>query len=133
MKVKASYEEITTFVKNHYKVAPQLKRIDDQTIEVGCQLMRFLPAITIQIKVEEIRQNKVRLVYESSAPMKMIITGVIGLFGGKMPDGVEINTESKQITITLGQIEKAKKAMEYVLLENIRFNEVDLEFTVNLK
>lgn len=133
MKINLSYEEITTFIKNHYKVAPQLKRIDDQTIEVGCQFMKFLPIITLQIRIEEVMQNKIRMTYESSAPMKMIIRGVIGLFGGKMPDGVEINTESKQITIALSQIEKTRKSMEYMQLENIRFNEADLEFTVNLK
>lgn len=77
MKAKISYEEIITYVKEHYKVSPELKRIDDKTIEATCKLAKFFPTISIQIKVEDVKDDVLCIGYESGTAALLIIEKAI--------------------------------------------------------
>lgn len=52
MNIKVHYEEVANYVEKHYMIRPQLKRIDDKTLEVSCQLGRFIPPMVLQIHIE---------------------------------------------------------------------------------
>ena len=133
MKVEAFYEEVATYVKNHYKVAPLLKRIDDKTIEVVYKPVKFLPAISIQIKVEGVKDDVLCIAYESGTAASLIIEKAIDKVGGKIPNGIEISTQDRRITLHLSQIEKTKKAMKHIRLENVYVNEDSLDIVIGLK
>ena len=133
MKINLSYEEVTTYVKSHYKVAPLLKRIDDKTIEATYKPAKFLPAINIQIKVEDVKDDVLCIAYESSTAALLIIEKAIDKVGDKIPNGIEISTQDRRITLYLGQIEKTKKIMEHIRFENVYVNEDSLEVVIGLK
>ena len=133
MKAKISYEEITTYVKEHYKVSPELKRIDDKTIEAAYMPAKFLPAISIQIKVEEVKEDILCIVYESSSTTSLIIEKAIEQVGDRIPHGIEVSAKDKRITLYLSQIEQTKKIMEHIRLENMYINEDSLELAVGLR
>ena len=134
MKAKVSYEEVTTYVKEHYKVNPELKRIDDKTIEASYKPAKFLPAISIQIKVEDVKDDVLCIAYESSTAASLIIEKAIEKVGDRIPcGGIEVSTKDKRITLYLSQIEKTKKVMEHIRLENVYVNEDSLEIVISLK
>ena len=133
MKAKVFYEEISAYVKNHYKVSPELKRIDDKTIEAAYKPAKFLPAISIQIKVEEVKDDVLCIAYESGAAASLVIEKAIDKVQSKIPHGIEMNAQDKRITLYLSQIEKTKKIMEHIKLENVYFNEDSLELAIGLK
>ena len=133
MKAKVSYEEVTTYVKEHYKVNPELKRIDDKTIEASYKPAKFLPAISIQIKVEDVKDDVLCIAYESSTAASLIIEKAIEKVGDRIPRGIEVSAKDKRITLYLSQIEKAKKVMEHIRLENVYVNEDSLEVVIGLK
>ena len=133
MKINLSYEEVTTYVKSHYKVAPLLKRIDDKTIEVAYKPAKFLPAISIQFKVEDVKDDVLCIAYESVTAASLIIEKAIDKVEGKIPNGIEISMQDRRITLYFSQIEKTKKVMEHIKLENVYVNEDGLELTVGLK
>ena len=133
MKAKVFYEEISAYVKNHYKVSPELKRIDDKTIEAAYKPAKFLPAISIQIKVEEVKDDVLCIAYESGTAASLIIEKAIEKVGNKIPYGIEVSAKDKRITLYLSQIEKTKKIMEHIRLENVYVNEDSLELNVGLR
>ena len=133
MKAKVSYEEVTTYVEEHYKVNPELKRIDDKTIEAAYKPAKFLPTISIQIKVEDVKDDVLCIAYESSTAALLIIEKAIDKVGDKIPNGIEISTQDRRITLYLGQIEKTKKIMEHIRFENVYVNEDSLEVVIGLK
>ena len=133
MRAKVFYEEVTTYVKSHYKVAPLLKRIDDKTIEATYKPAKFLPAINIQIKVEDVKDDVLCIAYESGPAASLIIEKAVDKVGGKIPNGIEISTQDRRITLYFSQIEKTKKVMEHIRLENVYVNEDSLEVVIGLK
>ena len=133
MKIDLSYEEVATYVKSHYKVAPLLKRIDDKTIEVSYKPAKFLPAISIQIKVEDVKDDVLCIAYESSTAASLIIEKAIEKVEDRIPCGIEVSAKDKRITLYLSQIEKTKKVMEHIRLENVYVNEDSLEVVIGLK
>ena len=133
MKAKISYEEISTYVKEHYKVSPELKRIDDKTIEAAYKPAKFLPAISIQIMVEDVKDDVLCIAYESGPAASLIIEKAIEKVGDRIPRGIEVSAKDKRITLYLSQIEKTKKVMEHIRLENVYVNEDSLEIVISLK
>ena len=133
MRAKVFYEEVATYIKSHYKVTPLLKRIDDKTIEATCKLAKLFPTISIQIKVEGVKDDVLCIAYESSTAASLIIEKAIDKVGGKIPNGIEISTQDRRITLYFSQIEKTKKVMEHIKLENIYVNEDSLEVVIGLK
>ena len=133
MKAKVSYEEVTTYVKEHYKVNPELKRIDNKTIEAAYKPAKFLPAINIQIKVEDVKDDVLCIAYESSTAASLIIEKAIEKVGDRIPRGIEVSAKDKRITLYLSQIEKTKKIMEHIRFENVYVNEDSLEIVIGLK
>ena len=133
MKINLSYEEVATYVKSHYKVAPLLKRIDDKTIEAAYKPAKFLPTISIQIKVEDVKDDVLCIAYESGPAASLIIEKAIDKVGGEIPIGIEISTQDRRITLYFSQIDKTKKVMEHIRLVNAYVNEDSLELAIGLK
>ena len=133
MKINLFYEEVTTYAKEHYKVSPELKRIDNKTIEAAYKPAKFLPAISIQIKVEDVKDDVLCIAYESSTAALLIIEKAIEKVGDRIPRGIEVSAKDKRITLYLSQIEKTKKIMEHIRFENVYVNEDSLEVVIGLK
>ena len=133
MNIKVYYEELTNYVEKHYRVRPQLKCIDNQTLEVSCKLGRFIPPIACQIHIEAMRKDVVCLSYECGLGMAMLIAGAVEHLNNKLPHGLEINTKDKRINLFPNQVKELRQIMEYAQLDGIQIHEEGLELLVNLR
>lgn len=127
MNVKLHFEEISNYVEKHYKVRPQLRKVDGKTLEVSYNPGLFIPTITIVVKIEAMRRDVVCLSYECSKAMNLIVSGAIAHMEGKLPKGIEINTEDRRINVYPEHLAEVKKVLEYIQLEGIHINDDGIE------
>lgn len=132
MNIKVHYEEVADYMEKHYKIRPQLKCIDDKTLEVSCRLGRFIPPMTLQIHIEAMRKDVVCMSYECGAGMAMLIAGAVEHLDNKLPRGIEIKTDDKRANLFPDHVNEIRKVMEYAQLDGIHFHEDGLEFSVSL-
>lgn len=111
MNIKVHYEEVANNVEKHYMIRPQLKRIDDKTLEVSCQLSRFIPPMVLQIHIEAMRKDVVCLSYECGTGMAMLIAGVVEHLDNKQPHGIEIKAEDKRINFFPDYVKEIRQIM----------------------
>lgn len=123
MKAVITYNEILDFVENKFRVRPILSRIDSQNLEVSYRPMAFMPAITIRLCVESVRQDEVELSYEGNAAGEMIVSWVVAYFEQMIPDGVDVNITTRQVNIYPQRIEQLQGVLNYLALSDIVFEE----------
>ena len=133
MKVELSYEEIINYVERNYSIHPQLVYIDERTVDIEYKLSKFLPAMSIRVRIDGCRKDVVCLSYECSAPMTMIISGVVGHLGNKIPQGIDMNTTEKRVVIYLDQVAVLEKPLSYVELETISLCDDHIDISARLK
>lgn len=133
MKVELSYEEIINYVERNYFIRPQLVYIDERTVDVEYKPSKFLPAMSIRVHMDSYKEDVVCLSYECSAPMAMIISGAVGHFGNKIPQGIDVNTKEKRVVIYLDQIAVLEKPLSYVELETISLCDNHIGISARLK
>ena len=133
MKVELSYEEITNYVERNFFIRPQLVYIDERTVGIEYKPSRFLPAMSIRIRIDGYRNDVVCFSYECNAPMAMIISGAVGHLGNKIPQGIDVNTTDKRVVIYLEQVEVLEKPLSYVELETISLCDDHIEFSARLR
>ena len=133
MNVKLSFEEIANYVANHYVVRPELKCVDDKSLEVSYSPNRFIPPMSVCVRVEGFRKDVVCLSYECGRGMSLLIAGAVKHLESKLPQGVDINTDEKRVNIFLERVEEIKRVLEYVQLEGLRVCDDGLEILVGLK
>ena len=133
MNIKVHYEEVANYVEKHYMIRPQLKRIDDKTLEVSCRMGRFVPPMALQIHIEAMRKDVVCLSYECGAGLAMLIAGAVECLGNKLPHGIEIKPEDKRINLFPDHVKEIRQIMEYAQLDGIQIHEDGLEILVSLR
>ena len=120
MELRIFFDEIANYVAGKFVIRPQLKCIDDRTIELTVNPGRFIPTVTMQLKVEEIRPDVICLSYTCSKALSMIIGGAVNHLEQKLPDVVQVNTDDRRVNLYPGKSDKLRKAMEHVRLQDIR-------------
>ena len=130
MKAIITYNEILDFVENKFRVRPTLSRIDNRNLEVSYRPMSFMPAITIRLCVESVSQDKVEFSYICNPAVEMMVGGVVTYFKQMIPNGVDVNTTTRQVNIYPKRIEQLREALNYVALSDIVFKEESVNVTV---
>lgn len=133
MKVELSYEEIINYVERNFFIRPQLVYIDERTIDIEYKSSKFLPAMSIRVRIDGCRKDAVCLSYECSALMVMIISGAVSHLGNKIPQGFDVNTTEKRVVIYLDQIAVLEKPLSYVELEEISLCDDHIDISSRLK
>lgn len=133
MNIKIYYREIENYVENHYMIRPQMKCVDDKTVEVSWRPARLIPTMTIRIHIEAMRKDVVCLSYECSTAVALLIAGAVEHIDSKLPHGVEIKTDDRRINLFPDHVKEIRKAMEYVQLDGIHIHEDSLELAASLK
>lgn len=123
MNAVISYKEISDFVERQYKIRPMLNTIDSQTLEVSYKPNVLIPAIVIKLRVDEVSDDVVHLSYDCGKGASFVITGAAAYLEQKIPKGIEVNTTDKCITVYPQQIKEFEKALEYVALNKVRFED----------
>lgn len=133
MKIELSYEEIINYVERNYFIRPQLVYINERTIDIEYKPSKFLPAMSIRVHIDSYGTDVVRLSYECSAPMAMIISGAVSHIGNKIPQGIDVNTTEKRVEIHLDQIADLEKPLSYVELASISLCDDHIGIAARLK
>lgn len=133
MIIRIVFEELLSYVKRHYGVAPQLNCVDKKTLEVGYKPASFIPQITVRLRIEDICGEVVCLSYDCSKAMTLLITGAVELLNEKMPGGVKVDTTYRRIELLLNQIDALTKALTYIQPNDLLFNPNSIDLVVALK
>lgn len=123
MNVQITYKEIGDLIAGKYNVRPVFKTVDAKTVEVSYKPAGFIPNICVRFHIEAMRRDIVCMTYDCAPATALIIGGIVAHFEKAVPSGLEINVTDKRINVHLQRFEQIEKALDYVSLSNITFEE----------
>ena len=132
MNVLITYKEISDFIEQKFKIRPLFSSIDRRTLNVSYKPMAFMPSIDIKFVIDEISDDSVSISYDCGAAAALMIAGVVTYLNENIPNGVDVNTTNRKVKIYPQQIEQVKKALEYVALSDITFDENSINIALLL-
>ena len=129
MQVKFEYSEIQSLVKSKTGREIGLSAIDERTIKAEAKVSAKVPLlgkieknIGMNVSVEQIEGNDVRLKYDGGMGTNMIIGGLL-TFLTSTPAAAKMveKTPGNGIVVHLAEIEEARKLLDVVELTDIVF------------
>ena len=126
------YKEISDFIEQKFKIRPLFSSIDRRTLNVCYKPMAFMPSIDIKFVIDEISDDSVSISYNCGAAAALMIAGVVTYLNENIPNGVDVNTTNRKVKIYPQQIEQVEKALEYVALSDITFDENSINIALLL-
>ena len=127
-----TYKEISDFIEQKFKIRPLFSSIDRRTLNVSYKPVAFMPSIDIKFVIDEISDDSVSISYDCGAAAALMIAGVVTYLNENIPNGVDVNTTDRKVKIYPQQIEQVEKALEYVALSNITFDENSINIALRL-
>ena len=118
-----TYIEISDFIEKEFKIRPNFTTVDDKTFEVSYKPGVFMPSISVKFHIEAMRKDIVCLSYDCGIPASLMIASVVAYLEEKIPSGIEVNAIDKRVNIYPQRFKQIEKALEYVALSNITFEE----------
>ena len=82
-----------------------------------------MPVIAVKFRIEAMRKDIVCMSYDCGTAASLMIAGVVAYLEEKIPSGIEVNTTDKRVNIYPQRFKQVEKALEYVALSNITFEE----------
>jgi hypothetical protein len=132
MNILITYKEISDFIEQKVKIRPLFSSIDRRTLNVSYKPMAFMPSIDIKFVIDEISDDSVSISYDCGAAPALMIAGVVTYLKENIPNGVDVNTTDRKVKIYPQQIEQVRKALEYVALSDITFDENNINIALLL-
>ena len=123
MNAEITYKEISDFIEREFKIRPKFTTVDEKTLDVSYKPGEFMPTISVKFQIVTMCNDIVCLSYKSSAPASLMIAGVVAYLQEKIPNGIEVNTTDKRVNIYPQRFKQLEKALKYVALSNITFEE----------
>ena len=127
------YNEITSFIERNYKLKIGLKSIEQKELEVSYKLSSFIPQISITLHIENISNDCIGLTYKSNSALELIINGIVSFVTENVPTGVEIDTTARRVKVYPHKFEKLEKALEFVELKDVVFDNEEIKAVLSLK
>lgn len=118
-----TYKEISDFIEKEFKIQLKFTAVDEKTIEMSYKSGVFMPTISVKFHIEATHKDIICLSYECGTPVSLMIAGVVVYLEEKIPSGIEVNTTDKLVNIYPQRFKQIEKALEYVVLSNITFEE----------
>ena len=91
-----------------------------------------MPSIDIKFVIDEIGDDSVSISYDCGTAAALMIAGVITYLKENIPNGIDVNTTDRKVKIYPQQIEQVEKALEYVALFDITFDENSINIALFL-
>ena len=134
MKAIISYPELMDYIENHHKVRPNISYVDDKTINVSYQVTRFIPAVSLNVKIENVTSETLLFTYDCSAATRLLIRGVVSFLKEQLEEKfLTVDDRRNCVLIHIANIEPVQKAFEYLTLSDIVFVTDAVEVTGALK
>ena len=132
MNAVITYKEISDFIEKEFKIRPKFTTVDEKTLEVSYKPGVFMPAIAVKFHIEAMRKDIVCMSYDCATAASLMIAGVVAYLEEKIPSGIEVNTTDRRVNIYPLRFKKVEKALEYVALSNIVFEENSLNIGLSM-
>ena len=123
MNAVITYKEISDLIEKECKIRPKFTTVDEKTFEVSYKPGVFMPAIAVKFHIEAMRKDIVCMSYDCGTAASLMIAGVVAYLEEKIPSGIEVNTTDKRVNIYPQRFKQVEKALEYVALSSIAFEE----------
>lgn len=132
MNVIITYKEISDFIEQKFKIRPTFSSVNKNILNVSYKPVAFMPSIDIKFVIDEISDDSVSISYDCGAAATLMIAGVITYLKENIPNGIDVNTTDRKVKIYPQQIEQVEKALEYVALFDITFDENSINIALFL-
>lgn len=132
MNIKVFFNEIAGFVETHYKQKITLAAVDGKSLEISYKPLKLIPQVSVRIAVVSVCRDCIKLSYDGSIGVPLLIDGAVKIFQGGIPAGVEIDTTNRTIKLYPQQVEQLQKALKYVSLSDIAFTDDGVEIVLAL-
>ena len=132
MNAVITYKEISDFIEKEYKIRPKFTTVDEKTFEVSYKPGVFMPAIAVKFHIEAMRKDVVCISYDCGIAASLMIAGAVAYLEEKIPSGIEVNTTDKRVNIYPQSVKQLQKALEYVALSNIVFEENSVNVALSM-
>lgn len=132
MNAVITYKEISDFIEKEYKIRPKFTTVDEKTFEVSYKPGVFMPAIAVKFHIEAMRKDVVCISYDCGTAASLMIAGAVAYLEEKIPSGIEVNTTDKRVNIYPLSVKQLQKALEYVALSNIVFEENSVNVALSM-
>ena len=123
MNLTITYNELSDLINDMTGIRTRFTAVDEKRFEVSYKPGVFMLTISVKFHIEAIRKDIVCLSYECGTPASLMIAGVVAYLEEKIPSGIEVNTTDKRVNIYPQRFKQLEKALEYVALSNITFEE----------
>jgi len=132
MNAVITYKEISDFIEKEFKIRPKFTTVDDKTFEVSYNPGVFMPTISVRFHIEAMRKDIVCLSYDCGTPASLMIASVVAYLEEKIPSGIEVNATDKRVNIYPQRFKQIEKALEYVALSDITFEENSMNIAISI-
>lgn len=132
MNVIITYKEISDFIEKKFKIRPTFSSINRNILNVSYKPMAFMPSIDVKFVIDEISDDSIFISYDCGATAALMIAGVVTYLKENIPNGVDVNTTDRKVKIYPQQIEQVEKALEYVALSDIVFDDDSINIVLLL-
>lgn len=123
MNAEITYKEISDFIEEEFKIRPKFTTVNEKTLDVSYKPGMFMPTISVKFHIKTMRNDIICLSYECGNAASLMIAGVVAYLQEKIPNGIEVNTTDKRVNIYPQRFKQLEKALKYVALSNITFEE----------
>lgn len=129
MNITISFSELKEIIaeKTNNKIDLDLCYVQRDTIKISYKPIPFLPAIGINVKIDEIDNSKICLSYDAGNAIDMVIKGLVAFLDDNIPkEIVELDTFNQSVSIHLDSIEQLQKPLEMMEIQDVWFEDNDV-------
>ena len=132
MNAVITFKEVSDFIEKESKIRPRFTTINEKTVEVSYKPGVFMPAISVNVKIEAMREDIVCMSYECGTAASLMIAGIVAYLEDRIPSGIEVNATDKRINIYPKRFKQIEKTLEYIALSNISFEENSINIALSV-
>lgn len=124
MKATLSFNEIRDIIskKTNNKVQLDFSYVNNSTIKVSYKPVAFLPAVGINVRIEEVDNSQIILSYSANNAIDMVIRGLATFLDNHIPrEIILLNTDTQKVYVNLDKIEQLQKPLEMVEIIDVYF------------
>ena len=132
MNLTITYNELSDLINDMTGIRTRFTAVDEKRFEVSYKPGVFMLTISVKFHIEAMRKDIICMSYECGIPASLMIAGVVAYLEEKIPSGIEVNTTDKRVNIYPQRFRQIEKALEYMALSNITFeeNSANIELTI---
>ena len=134
MQITISYPEIERFIQTHYQRMMKIQFVDSQTFAVSYSPYRFMPSVQVHVRIQNLSEETVVLVYNGRRGVNLIIRGLLSFMKEKInTDFLSVDSKRQIIWINLNSINGIDKAYQYITPSDIYFDQERIHLTLEIR